>query len=814
MQEASDAFDAAADTGRAWVPPRVRADWAGDGYDGDRTIDDLSPQVSATWNADHHLDDGYPNTVGFVSGEATPTVEAEVTGRAVGGVRASATAYWSPLRTDSPLFGYDRDLAPLTVDTGLVTANGPEYVRIFTGQMAGAPVQGGTAKVTGISATRIKLMKPVQPPAVTSIFARKIMSSWPISWCLFASGVYAGPAPRPGTVAYYPMHGGFWRFTDAEYPNGNITANGSEYWYLLDRTPALLDIGPTNFRWLKGPYVASPELYLTAARSRRAYTPEMPLGDSTWGTTDLLSQAAAAGRLEMWVRGDDANVNEAPGGSASVSHLCGFKATAEAASSPYVQMGVGTDRKVYVTVFDVANTRTLKSTATLPIDGAWYFVGAAFDAVADKLWVNLGGVVESSSLTITQANLPATDVWHNADASPLLLSYLPFSDVTLATGVQANVDNFPLWRNDASFAPTANVQLTTNRLNAVAEQVPREAWEIIAGYAQSELAAMRCDELDLFQYLPLGWWVRDEQQVVQDMISTARNAEPFDVDLDPTRIRTSVKVSYTQLDSPVYSASSGVFRRAFELGQTSGSSADTVLNPGVTELRFTFTDPVVSLWQTITADTGAEAAVEALTTSASYVTLNSSPDGSGIEYAATSTPPAAMTITVIAWDPGGVTIRFVNATGVVLYFANSTNAPVMCLNGIPSTITQTYVQAGDDGGARGERLLQVTAAGIQREDAAARLAQNLLSFSRLPMATIGDEESGISVTADPRRQPGDRVALEDRETGASGSDWRLQGVRHKGNGAAYTQTVVVRQVYPIAIVGQSIVGQCLVGPGD
>jgi len=816
MQDASNAFDTAAATHRTWVPPRLRTDWADDDYDGDGTVDDLSPQVSSKWQVDHTLDDGYPSTVSFVSGSAIPELETELTGRVVDGVPMTAAAYWSPLRTDSPVYGHDRDVSPLTLDTGLITADGPEYVRIFTGQMTGAPVRDGVANLTGISATRIALMKPVQPPAVTDVYASTIMSSWVVSWCLHACGLYAGPRPRPGTVAYFPLHGGLWRFHDAGFPGGNVTGvtiTGSELWRIVDNTPTLTNLLRTEVEWLRGPYVAAPDLYLTTAESRRAYVQQIPLGDTTYGgTTDVFSQAAAAGRLEMWIRGDPADVNTAPGGSGSVSRLAGFQLTAEASGSPYVQLGVSTDRKVHAIVFDGSNIRTLKSTGTLATDGEWYFVGAAFDVAADKLWVNLNGTVESSSAVMVTTNLPATDLWEESDVSPYFVAYLPVSDITLASGAEANVDNFPLWRSDASFAPTARLALTTNRLTGVLEKTPREAWKIIAELAQADLAMMRCDELDVFEYLPLGWWVRDEQQTVQALISTARNAAPFSIDEDATRIRTSIKVSYTQIDAPAFTAAAGQFRRVFELGATSNSGDEIRIPPGATDLRVTFSTPAMYLYRTIYADSGVFAAAEAQTPSATYITLNDSPDGTGTEYAYTSVPPAPITITVTTWDPGGATLRIVNGTGIELYLANDENCPVICLTGIPAVLTQRYVQVGDDGGARGERLLEVTAAAVQQELSARRLAQNLLANLRHPRATIGDEQSGIAVVADPRRQPGDLVAIEDTETGVGDALWRLQSVRHKGDGASHTQEVVVRRVYPIAVVGEAVVGQSLVGP--
>lgn len=818
MQSASAAFDRAVQAYRTWMPTRIRTDWADDGYDGDHTIDDLSPQVGQSWAVDHDLDDGYPNTVSFVSGTAIPAASTDLGGRTVAGVPKSAVAYWSPLRTDSPVYGYARDVADVTVDVGLVTDSGPEYVRVFTGQMVSTPLKGGKATLSAISRTRVALMKPVQPPAFSNIYANTIMSSWVISWCLFACGVYAGPSPRTvGTVAYYPMHGGTWRFHDGRYPNGNIVqlSATSEGWSVYDTTPTTSPTAVYDLAWVPGPYVAAPNLQLRTARSRRLFTTLIPLGSTTETRTDLMSQAASAGRLEFWVRGDAADYNTAPGGSATVSQLCGFRATTTAVGNPYVAMGLDVNRRAYVTVFDGTTTRTLTSTGTLPTDGGWYFVGAAFDAVADKLWVNLNGTVESSTPgTMLQSQFPATDSWYTTDGSPYLISYLPFSDLTLTTGVQANPDNYPLWRNDASFTPTATVGLTTNELTGVAEKVPREAWKIISDFAQSELAMMRCDEHDLFQYLPLGWWVKDAQQAVGDIISTRYNAEPFDVDFDPTRVRTSVKVSYTRLDTPTNSINSGIFRRTFELSATNAGSDEIIVNPGLNTFRFTFQNPVLYLYRNITANNGPFATADSASASASYITFNSAADGTGTEYSAQSTPPAAITITVTAWDPGGVTIQIFNATGVVLYMANNEQVPIMCLTGIPATVTQTYVQVGDDGGVRGERTLDVSAEGVQQETSARRLAQNLLNNLRRPMATIGSESSGITVTANPLRQPGDLVYIEDTETGIADSLWRLQSVRHKGDGASYTQEVVARQVYPIAVAGQAVVGQSLVGPSD
>jgi hypothetical protein len=806
MQTASSSFTSAVETHRTWTPPRLRADWRLDGYDGDGTIDDLSGQVSASWEVAHTLDDGYPTIVSFVSGTSVPELRTDLAGRNVAGAPMTAAAYWSPMRSDSPVYGLDRDVAPLTLDVGLVTANGPEYVRVFTGQMANTPVKSGAVRLESVSATRLALMRPVQPPAFNYTGGKGIRASWLASWCLFQCGIYAGPRIREGsTVWYSPNHGSLWRFLDGNFPNGNsVDTFTIDTWNAIEVDPTGALTFAYEVDWVPGPYVAAPALQLKTALSRRAYQAELPFGDTAQpGTSDVLSQANARARMELWIRGDAADVNTAPGGSGGVSRLMGFQLTTSAAGNPYAQLGVGTDRKVYVTVYDGTNTRTLKSTGTLPTDGAWYFVGAAYDLAVDKLWVNLGGTVESSSPgTMNQSALPARDSWNN-DGSPFLLSYLPFAEVTLATGAEANVDSYPLWRNDTSFAPTATVGLSHNKLVAVAEPAPREAWQIIADCAQSEIAAMRCTETDLFEYLPLGHWVKDAQQVVQDLYSTDLNAGDFSIDQDPTKIRNTIGVSYNRAALPTYDPDGGTLRRVFELA----TDALVAVPPGTSTLTVTMTalattvGPVVEVVDNVLAP--------GMSRGNPYATLCDAVDGSGT-YATGS----QVSIAVTAWTSGQATLQLVNTTSTTYYLTNDANVTALALVGIPVLTTQAYISDADATSVaiRGPRLLDVSPPMVQSEESARRLARNLKMAMRYPVITVGDETEGVPVTADPRRQPGDLGEFRDSVTGVQDGLWRLQGVKHAVKDASYTQQVVARRTLPICIVGEGVVGESLIGP--
>jgi hypothetical protein len=807
MQDASAEFEAAVAGHRTWVPPRLRTDWADDGFDGVGTIDDLSGQMEADWSVDHTLDDGYPDVVTFVSGASVPEFDAGLAGRAdpATGAPITASAYWSPERTDSPVYGFERDIPPITFDVGLVTAAGVEYARIFTGQMVNTPVKGGRANLETISATRLALMSLVQPPAFIRQHALGLTSTWPVSYTLARCGLYAGPRPRAsGTAWYSPQHGGAWDFT----PGDNTVRTSLE---LAIQNQYQSWVGTVQYAgegsstavaehdWIDGPYLTAPSLQLTAAERRELYQIGVPLDTSQ---PDPFSASENKARLEMWVKGDATDVNNAPGGSGTVTGLCRF--VGENAYGCTFRLGVNASRQVYAEVYDFINTRTLTSTGTLPTDGSWYFVGAAFDMTADRLWVNLNGTVESSSPSMSTVNLSDPLYW--APGKPQFVSCLPFAEATLTTGDEANVDDFPVWRSDSSFAPTALVHPSRVELAAVAYTEPVEAWKLIAAYAQAELASMRCNELDEFEYLPLSWWVQDEQQQIVDLFTTGLNAAPFDIDRDPTKIRNTVKVTYTPTTVPEFDVSSSTFRSIFELD----TQAQISVPPGVTRLSVVFSSPGTALQQVFYVLSGTEVAL--FDEGTSYVTLNDASDGSG---AYVNSPYVLCTLE--SWHAGGAVLRLSNTTNATWYLANDDNVPALRISGVPVMTASSYVVDRDlsaESVRRGERAVEVSATALQYEAEARRLARNVKMALRKPVATIGTDESGIAVTGNPLRQPGDLVQFRDTVTGIDDGLWRVRSVKHAGKGATYTQQVVARRVKSVGVVGQSNVGECLVGPGE
>jgi hypothetical protein len=69
------------------------------------------------------------------------------------------------------------------------------------------------------------------------------------------------------------------------------------------------------------------------------------------------------------------------------------------------------------------------------------------------------------------------------------------------------------------------------------------------------------------------------------------------------------------------------------------------------------------------------------------------------------------------------------------------------------------------------------------------MAQDLVTLLADPTASIT-----VTVVGDPLRVPGNLVTIADSQgTGAAGT-WRIMAVKHNGNGAQYTQDLLLIQV--------------------
>lgn len=761
----------------------------------DGTIDDLS-DLAGTVTISHGMDDGLPAEVTYAQDSPTPQLTAAI----VDGRLMSAAKYLSPHNPDSPLYGLERDVAPVTLDHGVITANGPETVRLFQGRMVDIPLAGDKkGQLVATSATRLKLSNLVLPPA----FNRRgdLSATWPVSWAAYQCGVYAAPNPPDNALWYAPLHGSLIPFLDFRSPTlvyypivfpvlfagfyrdvGNGELETVTYGDDPERAPAYID----------GPYVAAPDLQYTSELAWGVYY-DFPAfafpADGDLGY--VLSEDGPRGRFEFTVRGDDFDTT-GPSGTdfTPTTFILGF--FMENDSTGKIYCGINMSRQLRIEMSD--GTASINQNASadfdLPADGQWYKYGVAWDFVAEAAYFYMREpdgtehtqTVTNSSLDVTR--LPdgdspfATIQPFNTPIlsgflDPYFHSFLPCAELHISGGLNANPNNAPwIWSDSYGFEASAIIKRSANRLRAIAEPTEREAWEYISSWAQAEMASMRIDERDRLLYLTPGYWVEDDQQSVQTFLDTTTNVGSLAPQSDPTKIRNTIRVAYREakLDSLYNSLYS--------------SREVLVIPPGETFIVFALDVLATSIdtsGATLPTSTEVDNGVSSFISGGmhTFFTINTAADGTGSYYSG-PTNPSTDPVYIEAEDEftaSTVVVRVINRTGITLYTANDNpEVPTINIGGIglyllDASVTESRARSVAQRGARG---LTVDAPQIQREDDARRLVRRLIGELAEPAPTL----EGVRLFGDQRRQPGDLMLFTDeRETGVSGL-WRILGLRH------------------------------------
>lgn len=792
MQDTTSNFVRAATGGSVdWMPPRVFADWLSDGYGAADSIDDLSG-VAGPFTVVHAIDDGLPSDVTFLQAGAAAAVGLGLA--APDGTPPSR--YWSRYNADSPYVAYERDVAPAKIDVGLITSAGPEFVRLYTGQMAQLSVKTGQANLSLLSATRLKLSQSVHPRPVVSSYPtyQGANATWPVSWALAQCGVYASPPLRADGVLWVPLHGSGAAFDPSTVdPNDLTNANvdllvGNPVGVAGQRINSAATLVSSDPSWVAGPYV----LGMDASADSAAHGYSGLFSDQTFtgGTLAFWSQSASRGRLEMWVRGDSTAVNSTPGGSGSYGSTYLVHFSILPTGSTTLDAGIRiTDRKLTVIAFDGVRTLTATSTNPLPTDGAWHFCGFAWDVADNTVWVNLDGTanIAVSSPALTTANMP-TSATHAAEFDIAgLTGWLPGAEIQLYAGSGADPSE-SAWGFDVGleFTPGAVISPSEVELVGILEPSPREAFEFVGSFAQAEQAYTRIDENDVFLYLPRGYFTQATQQATAQELDTNRHASSLDIDADYTKIRNLVAVDYT-------------LTRIDAIG---GSAVDIVtvvaLSPGVTRLQVGLD---TTIWRGFTGAlhnlTAAEVTAGASSSpGSSFFSAYSTSTGTGGVYA-TSTQVSA---TVVYWDMSTVIIDITNSTSTVWYLVNGSSVAGEDLpylrfyaNAVRQATDAVFASSSASVAIRGPRLLSAQLSALQTRADAVRYAQALVGDLAFPVDVL----DAVTMFADPRRQPGDLVSFTDpKDTAVSGS-WRTLQIEHRVNGADYQQVARMRRVLPV-----------------
>jgi hypothetical protein len=742
-------------------------------------------------------DDGHYTKTGTTSGSTALVCMAALAIELVdqpGGM--PARSYFSPFNHDSPIIGMPRDTNYTTLDFGVLTTDGPEFVPLFTGQSTDMPVKGDTASLEAISATRMAFMRVAKPPVV---WANKsgLNITWLLSYLMSQAGFYAGPGPEAITRWWAPMHGSL----QAHFDGG-----GSSYYYAYKWD----ELGLRNHRppeSVEGPFLLGMFAEQTndeTVELNWSFEPsaEMhPAFKATHGEValyDQMSDASAWGRIQMWVKGDAHVVSppayvDAPADGV-VSYVLKLLQSDGVTTNAYVNPGIrNSDRAIYIAMGDdTAGYFITTSGFTLPSDGDWHYVAWSWNWKTAETRFQLDGsstTFNGVGMPTTDANLPDTDAdWIAAGHKKLntLTSRLPIAEVEVASGLLAHTSPFP-W-DPTLIEPNVLIRPLEAELEVLVEATAREVWAMIAEVAQGTLSAYRADELDLFNFLPLSYFGEAAQMTSTEVVSTEINAAALEVTLDPTMTRNVVTVEFDEVR--VDDRHSMVLNNTTSTRIVKGISVMTFpLDITTAEVYGARTPSPTWVFSNLTA---VQVTNKTMPLNNHYVSLNSKQDGTGTYYTTTD-----IQVKILSADAFSVTVQFNNRTNGARFLANNGDSvPFMCVYGYAVRESVGYETRRDPASVttRRERELSVKIPMVQRRYEAGQIASLLVAMLCRPRAQVS-----VTVMGDPTRKPGDLVTIADAQSTAVEGTWRILTIDHKRSGASYTQDLTLVYVMPIAL---------------
>lgn len=705
-----------------------------------------------------------------------------------------AAAYFSPFNKLSPVYGFERDTAPVTAEINVVTPEGNVPTQVFKGIMNDIPVSGRTATLDASSATRLKLDRSVTVPTVNG-YREGCETDWLIGYLLARGGQYVGVCPGPNTRFMAPMYGSLhpWMDGPTSFPYSTV--------YTTARTPGVA-YRNNNFQTVDGPFhtgmyaqMKSAEVIQHTIFPDPNWATEVPGVDEPL-TYDILSKQNSAGRMSVRLRGDtfDAAPAALAGADDWLFAFTLYNLTPGGGATNYTRFQINSNRSITVWVgnsfnFDVATYPAY----SFPSDGDWHFYGFAWNYALGQAKIRRdgSGTATSTGHTGTLSELPNTQAelyGRGLFTSMSVQTRLPISEFQVEVGpevwtTQPWSPSGGGWQwmgagvNPGSNSFNATFRPTRQPLAAIAIPAPIQGWSALQSLAQSTLSHFRLNEQDNAEFLPMAYFGESAQMAVTtaNILDTSINAADLSLVADASKIRNQVTAQFKEVRvatsrTTIFETTSVITVPRGETFVTFALDKQTVETHGASVWQGTVPD-VIKL-------TSSQISTPTTIPNEHVMTVNFLPDGTGTVIAS-----SVVTARVVSWDNSTVTIRFRNNWPTPVYLANNgSNVPTLRILGYELETADAYATVRDPGsvGLRRERSLTTTPEWIQDRDTALDFASRLATVTSRPRPQVT-----VTVMGDPRRKPGQLVSLVDATGTRANGTWRILACKNKQSGGMY-----------------------------
>lgn len=683
---------------------------------------------------------------------------------------------FSEINPNGPYVGKIRTYRRLTWDVGVITSDGIERIRMFTGRTL---ANDGSSRSRNHVITALDEREVMRSPAVSipTVIAESPFTSmgetlpnWPgleVTWVVSYLFLWARVTTGSGAINLPEDQGfraGYGFFASPPPRDSNIfhaTCHGSLHPYSSNNTcqyAFTTTSGGLRRRVMfwDGPYVAATEQAPHNGGSIQAKWDTLQFSNlnlgALWSTTDQ-----TAGRIEFIARFFVAS----SGGTIT------FRIDGETAAH-FVNFTIAQDGSMNWNLLQNGGATRSAAGPTIPTDTDWHWFGVHWNTTTGQVIFAIDGVETAVSIVALSNNTNSDGF---IECLLTMTNGAQIAEIHVDMGIQSAsgetstdiVTTATPWFSD--FVPNAFIDKSDSLMDGVLfVDATLDPWELLQDIATADFAAVYLDAFGQLHWRNGRSDASDEGQEVVRELTARESLMDIDYTSGAAQLANEVSVGYT----PIEIISDGDYFVP--------TGAVRVPANGSTTITFELPGPLLQ-------DGGF---------SGNLTAANTAADGSGVNLTLGSMITAGFSIiTTLQYG----TVTFENFYPFEVWIVDT--------SGIPSySITASWFQQGPNAEPvtatdsdskrryRPQPLAISSSIWRQRADTAEIVAEQLVSDLSTPRPTIRN----VRIIGDPRLELGDLTRIRDEDGIGLDGNYRLSGISSRYNpGNGFTQSITARE---------------------